>query len=163
MGQMTHLVVPVIAANNGEYRMKKIQIYNKFTESVTCLPGGSIIICMKTENTFELFLTKINRFVNTLEDGVEKIDECQPDISCRFGFVADRSERAITFNGDVTQVLKFCKKYALLTEQDNQNILETMKSDQAVTAKWNFFQWLFKKRNNTPPDENSNKITFKND
>ena len=106
--------------------MKKIAIVNNFTESVSCLQDGGVIIRMKTDQYYEAFLTKLNQFVRTLEDGVEKIDESQPDVNCQFGFDADKPTRSITFTGNLPQVLDFCITYKLLRVAEKASILEAL-------------------------------------
>lgn len=141
--------------------MKKIDIANNFTESVLCLQDGRMVIRMRTPEYYESLLTKINQFARTLEDGIEKIDESQPDVSCRFGFVGDKSTRSITFNGDLKQVLGFCITYKLLTASDRATIFDALNPPKKEGRRNNFFQWLLKARNNNSPEDDGNKSSFK--
>jgi hypothetical protein len=143
--------------------MKKIQIDNKFTESVTCLPGGPLVVCMNNDGFFELFLTKINQFVSTVEDGTEKLDDSESEVSCGFGFAADRPSRSVTFNGDLTQVLKFCLTYKVLAEADKVQILEALKPPKDDAKKRGLLRWFSKKTDAGVTEPKPKKISFKNE
>jgi hypothetical protein len=129
--------------------MKKLQLSNKYIESLELNANGSITLFARDEKMFQLLLKRLFLFAETVDSGVEKVDR-------RFTFTSDNKKSSITFEKDTLQVFNVLHADYCINTDEHSMILRYIQPSKKAYKFFSVLDCLKSKRpQNNQPDEKS--------